>query len=158
MFNRLALAEADLRQRLAEPHRHYHSQSHIDALLALLADKRPVFSNPDAVEIAIWFHDAIYQPGRSDNERESAALMRATLGGLIDPYVLTTAETIILATESHAIIETADPLVTADTLLFLDFDMSVLGATAERYDCYAEGVRKEYAPVIGAAVVPCRSP
>lgn len=151
MLARLAAIEADLRGRLAEPHRHYHGQSHIDALLALLATKRKDFHHPDAVEIAIWFHDAIYRPGAPDNERASAALMRESLGHLIDADLVAMADVMILATETHRLPPDLAPDVLADAALFLDFDMAILGAEPAIYDRYAEGVRLEFSPVVGEA-------
>jgi len=62
MFDRLALVQEDLRTRLAEPHRAYHGQAHIDAMLERFRAARETFHAPEAVELAIWFHDAVYDP------------------------------------------------------------------------------------------------
>lgn len=151
MFSRLAAIETDLRRRLAEPQRHYHGQEHIDSLLALLETKRGDFNRPDAVELAIRFHDAVYLPGASDNERRSAALMLDMLDGIVDAGLVAVAEIMILATESHAVPSDLSPQIAADTALFLDFDMAILGAEPAAYDRYAQGVRHEFAPLVGDA-------
>lgn len=151
MLTRLAAVNADLRARMAEPHRHYHTQTHVDSLLALLASHRPAFENPDAVELAIWFHDAVYWPDRQDNERQSATLLQHSLSGLADPDLIARASEMVLATEHHAPPPDLPAGRLRDALLFLDFDMSVLGAAPDVYDRYAEGVRQEFTPVYGDA-------
>ena len=139
---------ADLRARLAEPHRVYHGQAHIDALLEAFRARRGTVRDPDAVELAIWFHDAVYRPGAADNERRSAALLRALPEGAVPAPTLAAAETMILATERHAV---PDGLPAADVALFLDMDMAILGAAPNAYDGYAAGVAREFVPVVGAA-------
>ncbi|XYD11909.1 hypothetical protein R1A27_32620 (plasmid) [Methylobacterium sp. NMS12] len=142
----------DLRARLAEPQRIYHGQAHIDALLAAFHGRHAAFNLPDAVELAIWFHDAVYAPGARDNERRSALLLRAGLDGLIAAPTLAAAETMILATEHHAVPNGLSASLAADVGEFLDMDMAILGATPRDYDRYAEGVAREFVPVVGEAV------
>src|SRR4051812_36368693 len=65
-----------LAQRYSEPHRHYHTLDHLLAMLDTLAAlPLPAASQP-AVQLAVWFHDAIYDPKASDNEERSAAFAR----------------------------------------------------------------------------------
>ena len=75
--------KAELSALYRAPDRHYHGLSHIEALLALAQEYRTALSDPDAVEAAIWFHDAIYDSRRSDNETRSAA---ACLGEARRPH------------------------------------------------------------------------
>lgn len=142
---------ADLRARLAEPQRVYHGQAHIDALLEAFRAHRATVRNPDAVELAIWFHDAVYQPGAPDNERRSAALLRVLLEGAVPAPTLAAAETMILATERHAVPDGLPAALAADVALFLDLDMAILGAARAAYDGYAAGVAREFVPVVGEA-------
>ena len=142
---------ADLRARLAEPHRVYHGQAHVDALLAELHARRGAFHDPEAVELAVWFHDAVYVPGARDNERASAALLRATTAGLASEPTLTAAEAMVLATEHHAVPPGLPTPLAADLAAFLDMDMAVLGAEPVAYDRYAAGVAAEFVPVVGEA-------
>lgn len=151
MFTRLAAIETELRRRLAEPHRHYHTQQHIDTLLGMMSAKRADFRRVAAVELAIWFHDAVYDPAARDNERRSAALMREMLRGLADPGLIGIAEAMILATETHAVPKELAPDIAEDVALFLDLDMAILAAEPTAYDRYAEGVRREFVPVVGEA-------
>ena len=142
---------ADLRARLAEPHRHYHGQAHVDALLADLAARRGAFHAPEAVELAVWFHDAVYVPGAADNERASAALLRAAMAGLAPEPQLADAEAMVLATERHAVPPDLPAPLAADLAAFLDMDMAVLGAEPAAYDRYAAGIMAEFVPAVGEA-------
>ncbi|RLA03140.1 MAG: hypothetical protein DRQ54_11175, partial [Gammaproteobacteria bacterium] len=69
---------AAIHQRLIdaynEPQRHYHTLAHIDHCLALFDQCKSLAANPDALEIAVWFHDVIFEPGKHDNEALSARL------------------------------------------------------------------------------------
>ena len=147
MFSGIAARLAGLRARYAEPGRAYHGQRHIDILLGLLAEIRPHLVAPDAVEAAIWYHDAIYVPMSADNEIESAALLRAELAGLADPVLIETAATLVLATRTHAIAPGLPPDVAADCAWFLDMDLSILGAYPDTFAWYDAAIRVEYAAV-----------
>jgi precorrin-6B C5,15-methyltransferase / cobalt-precorrin-6B C5,C15-methyltransferase len=135
-----------IRARYAEPHRHYHATTHLDALLRLFAEIRPLLHDAEAVQLAIFYHDAIYQPDRPDNEAASAALMRADLDGLVEVGTLARAEALILATRQHRIPEGSTVDFAADCALFLDMDISVLGAEVESFDRYEAGIAAEYRP------------
>jgi predicted metal-dependent HD superfamily phosphohydrolase len=136
---------ASLRSRLeamyAEPQRTYHTQMHVDALLQWLSHWRFLARDAWRIETAVWFHDAVYEPRRADNEVRSAALARTELAALgwaegdVDRVVA-----MVLATERHDASQ-AD----ADTLLFLDLDLSILAQAPVVYERYRLAVRDEYA-------------
>ena len=142
---------ADLRARLAEPQRVYHGQAHVDALLDDFRASRDAFHMPDAVELAIWFHDAVYIPGARDNEARSADLLRQLLDGLVSAPTLALAETMVRATEHHTVPNALPAPQAEDVAGFLDMDMAILGAEPATYDDYAEGVAREFIPVVGEA-------
>jgi hypothetical protein len=89
----------ELAQAYAQPGRHYHNLDHIAALLELLDRHGHDVRNRDAMELAIFFHDAVYVPTRSDNEAASAALAREQLTGLgVQDDLIAEVERLILAT------------------------------------------------------------
>lgn len=130
----------------AEPHRHYHTLEHLDACLRQLATARTLASHPAEVELALWFHDAVYQVPASDNERQSAdwardALVRAGVDGAGAQRV----HALVLVT-CHAVAPD-----TPDEQLLLDVDLSILGMPPALFDRYERQVRAEYAQVPEAA-------
>ena len=72
---------ATIHQRLVraydEPPRHYHTLTHIAHCLSEFDQCKSLTTHPDALEIAIWFHDVIFEPGKTDNEARSAGLYQA---------------------------------------------------------------------------------
>jgi predicted metal-dependent HD superfamily phosphohydrolase len=124
--------------------RHYHNLAHIEAMLALAGDYRGLLGDPQAVEAAIWFHDAIYDSKAKDNEAKSAALAEKWLAGRIDAGRLSRISAMILATATHELPRFDDATATRDASLFLDMDLSILGAEPDAFDAYERAVRREY--------------
>ena len=151
MFTLMAALEADLRARYAEPQRFHHGQAHIDALLAQWRQGQAGWHDPQAMELAIWFHDAVCQPGAKDNERQSEALLRQALTHCIAAPVVGRAARMILATERHAVPTGLPTDEAEDIAAFLDMDLSILGAEPATYDAYALAVEREFVPVVGIA-------
>lgn len=129
----------DLVTRYSAPERAYHSLDHILDCQRALDDSRTLATEPDAIEAALWYHDAVYEPQRSDNEEASARLAREVLlhAGM-RPDRVTKVEQLILATRHAAIPENGD------AALIMDIDLSILGARRERFEWYEEAVRAEY--------------
>ena len=147
MFATVTHRLSALRARYADPSRAYHGQRHIDLLLTLHGEIRAHLHAPDAVELAIWYHDAIYVALRSDNETASAALLRSDLAGLVDPGMIETAATLVLATRTHQVPAGIAPAVAADCAWFLDMDLAILGADPATFAWYDQAIRLEYAAV-----------
>lgn len=124
--------------------RHYHGIRHIEALLRLLAEYRAQFADPDAVEAAIWFHDAIYDSRAKDNEAQSAALAAEKLHGHVDAPRLARVVRMIEATATHEVPAFDGASAKYDAALLLDMDLSILGAPQEAFDAYEDAVRREY--------------
>ncbi|MBZ9808195.1 hypothetical protein LB542_24990 [Mesorhizobium sp. BR1-1-9] len=124
--------------------RHYHNLAHIEAMLALASEYRELLGDPEAVEAAIWFHDAVYDSRAKDNEAQSAALAEKKLAGRIDAQRLGRISAMILATATHRLPVFEDMTATHDAALFLDMDLSILGAPPDAFDAYERAIRAEY--------------
>lgn len=135
----------ELQTRYQEPQRAYHTLAHIQALLELWQEYQAEFQDPLSVGLAIWFHDAIYNPRKGKNELYSARLAKRQLGqmGAAAAQQERVAE-LVMATAGHK----ADPN-DGDALLFLDLDLSILGAEPEVYTAYLAQIRREYRFVPG---------
>lgn len=124
------------------PDRHYHHLGHVADCLARLDEAEPL-NIP--VELAIWFHDVVYDSHRSDNELLSARWAEGVLGGLgIPELVIAEVRALILVTWHH---QAATP---AEELL-VSIDLSILGRGREEYQAYAGAIRAEYGWVADAA-------
>ena len=131
-----------------EPHRRYHTMAHIQDCLAQVAASTDFTDEQRALmDAAIWFHDAIYDPTRHDNEAESArlAVERLSTEG-VGPAFIAEVQRLILLTAGHRV-EDGDRLGAR----LVSIDLSILGAEPERYDAYAAAIRQEYAHVPEAA-------
>ena len=134
---------AELQAGYGETGRHYHTDRHIVSLLdrAVGLD----FRDGEIAQLAIFFHDLVYDPLRNDNERRSAEVMTQRLSDHVSANKLDKATAIIEATASH------QPTGDADTDLVLDLDMGILGQPWPIYETYARGVMAEYLPYTGEA-------
>jgi predicted metal-dependent HD superfamily phosphohydrolase len=143
-WNELGAAPPDgvyeeLMARYAEPRRRYHTARHLDECFATLASIRARVSRPAEVELALWFHDAIYDPKRGDNEARSAEWARAVLASAgTGADVGERVAALILATRHDATPSGADAEV------LVDVDLAILGAAPARFDEYERQVREEY--------------
>ena len=137
--------EADLRARYAEPHRRYHTVEHLEEALAAFERLRDLAADADAVELAVWFHDAVYDAAApaGENEARSAGLAVDELTALgMAPSSVAEVERLVLLTSGH---EVADG--DANGAVLADADLTILGADPGRYARYAADVRAEYAHV-----------
>ncbi len=133
-----------LRRAWREPQRHYHSLQHLSECLDLLRAHRDLAERPDELVLALWFHDAVYDPRGKDNEARSADWAAQALGEAgADPAAIARIHALILDT-AHA----AEP-APGDPSLLVDIDLAILGAAPERFAEYERQVRAEYAWVPG---------
>jgi predicted metal-dependent HD superfamily phosphohydrolase len=122
--------------------RSYHTHTHILDLLNKANLLESAFRDVNTVKLAIWFHDMYYKPGSPDNEAISAEHAREHLTDLgISPEIIEKVVIYILATTGHFIPQEFEE--DHDLALFLDLDMSILGADPAEYDQYAEAIRRE---------------
>lgn len=123
-----------------QPWRKYHNLSHIKYCLATLDSQADSGSDHLDVEAAIWYHDAVYEVGASDNERQSAQLARESLAvlGADGAFAERVAEFIIATDHKQAAPD-------CGAQLLCDIDLSILGRDASTYDQYAEAIFREVA-------------
>ena len=131
-----------LLERYAEPHRKYHTQQHLEACLKHFDAVRHVATHPAEIELALWFHDAVYEIRGAHNEAQSADWARDVLW--------TAGASSEVAARVHALViatcHNAQPQ-TADQEILLDVDLAILGAPAPIFDAYETQVRAEYMAV-----------
>lgn len=123
----------------AEPARAYHTAEHIQDCLAQLDLSRDIPKRPDEVEAAIWFHDAVYVPGGSDNEDRSARFAHTALLACAAPPE-TSSRIAELVLETRHLTVPRDP----DAQLLCDIDLSILGREPEIFDEFERRIRREY--------------
>ena len=123
----------------SEPHRHYHDLRHIQTCLAVLDEVRHLAGRPDEVELALWFHDVVCEPGATDNEERSAELAVRVLrdAGLPEDTGERVAA-MILATRHET------PPEEEDAMLVVDIDLVGLGSEPEVFRENGRRIREEY--------------
>lgn len=150
-------ARASLLSRLAGPGRHYHGTGHV----ALLWRRHLQFSPGLAVAQPPWhgmiacavaFHDAVFVPGRADNEAASAALFRASKPDL-PPQAVAWVEGTILATADHlgAAAQGLPAEAWTARAWMLDLDLTPLGEAPEVFALNTRQLRQEFAGLPDAA-------
>jgi len=134
-----SLVYNDLVARYSEPHRAYHTLQHIGHCLDELEQVRYLATSPDAVELALWCHDVIYDTKTKDSEERSAALAVEVVRNASLPDDLGQSVANLIMATKHSAAPT-DP----DVQLLVDIDLSILGQTEARFDEYERQVRKEH--------------
>ncbi len=128
----------ELKAVYTEPGRYYHTDKHIAECLAYLQDLRHQATHPAEIEVALWFHDAVYDTRRPDNEERSAEWAVKFLGASkVGQVIRDRIARLIMVTQTH------DPY-DADTALMTDIDLSILGAQPHVFEQYDTDIRREY--------------
>lgn len=127
----------DLIEHYREPHRHYHTCAHIDNCLREFDRITGRLPKPDALETAIWFHDAIYIPGVPDNEQQSAELLcRWGQDQLPSDFIKHVCKLILCTTHLQ-------PPKTAEEAFLVDIDLSSFGLEWPAFIADSHNVRAE---------------
>ena len=113
--------------RYAEPHRAYHTLQHLHECLDWYDRVRALARQPTLLELAIWYHDIVHDPRRSDNEENSAALATDQLrsAGAMPEHAEYVASLIRWTTHIR-------PPPPGDAALLVDIDLAILGADTAR--------------------------
>ncbi|MEP1126593.1 MAG: metal-dependent phosphohydrolase [Ilumatobacter sp.] len=141
-------------RRHRERHRRYHTLGHVLAVVRHVDELASVEAIGDlgAVVAAAWFHDAVYEPRSSANERASARLARRDLTKL--GWAGERVESVATMVEGTTHHRDPDDLGTA---VLYDADLAILGAAPDEYSAYVANVRAEYAHVDDVAWAAGRS-
>lgn len=143
----------ELLERWEQPHRAYHNSAHLAEMLEALGTLYSNTPAPRTVQLATWFHDAVYNARPGEDEAASAHLARTALNPLVTAGRLAAGEAaavvhLVELTASHVSGQlpknAVGYLAASDASFFLDADMAILAAGAERYRRYVAGVRSEY--------------
>jgi predicted metal-dependent HD superfamily phosphohydrolase len=135
----------DLDRRYSEEHRHYHNWIHISACLDELEAARSFAIHPTAVEMAVWYHDAVYDPWAPENEELSARMARSVAEGMnLPPEIVREVEELILDTRYLTDQDTPEQPCPRDSALIRDVDLSILGKSREQFDGYEQAIGLEY--------------
>jgi predicted metal-dependent HD superfamily phosphohydrolase len=130
-----------VRDHYREPHRSYHTLTHIRECLKIF-DELPAVrltGDPDAVELALWLHDVVYDPRGQDNEQHSGAFAEQLLRDLgCTKKTVAQVRRLIVATRHEALPHSYEGK------LVCDIDLAILGADPKRYSQYARQIRREY--------------
>jgi predicted metal-dependent HD superfamily phosphohydrolase len=121
-----------------ENQRVYHTRQHIEDCLTLYDRIKSRLQNPDALELAIWYHDAIYEIGAKDNERNSADLFLQHGRDVFPGPLCDIVEKHIMAT-----LHRGDPLLHIDSCYMVDIDLASFGKPWDIFINDAEKVRME---------------
>lgn len=127
---------AQIRHCYEEPHRAYHGLQHLSHIFQDLDNVHC----SEAMAFSVWYHDIIYKPGSSKNEKRSAAMAKKSLTCIsASTALIEQCVNMIEATYTHK-----NPTNNIDTQLFLDADMAILGTDPISYQAYLKKIAFEF--------------
>ena len=127
-----------LTEYYGEPQRHYHTMAHIEHCLGMFDQCKSLLAYPDAVELAIWFHDIIYVPGAKDNEARSAELYQQLSAEAHSDELRRKVDDMIIAT-----LHTGNQIEDPDTQYMVDIDLSSFGLPWDEFLRDSQNLRLE---------------
>ena len=119
--------------------RHYHNLVHIRNFLDLKDEFSEQIEEPFLFELAIWYHDAVYDAKNNDNEQQSLFIVQDHFKNFLDSKQMIHLDHFIMSTAGHFPKSNA-----SDVFYFLDFDLAILAADEDTYKLYSDAIWKEY--------------
>jgi predicted metal-dependent HD superfamily phosphohydrolase len=119
--------------------RHYHNVTHLESCFRELESARHLITEPAMVELALWFHDAIYRTYRRDNEERSAHWAQDALA-----KIGATPETAARVADYVRATRHGEGAAAGDMAFVVDIDLAILGDSEALYDQFEEQIRREY--------------
>lgn len=130
---------AEMEAAYASSGRYYHNLSHLQAVYEELKEQENLVEDINAMLFALFYHDFVYDPLKSDNELQSANFAKQRLQQIGCPQtIIDKCYLLIMATKGH------DRVDDNDINMFTDADISILGKDWETYFAYSQSIRKEY--------------
>jgi predicted metal-dependent HD superfamily phosphohydrolase len=124
----------------SQPQRHYHTLAHVAECLHLLDGLHEVARDPDALELALWFHDAVCDTQAEDNEERSAELALETLHAAGAERQLAERVAALVRATDHSLGASA----AGDAALICDLDLASLAAEQPAFEQNTALIRREY--------------
>jgi len=122
--------------------RFYHNLNHIEVLLKLSDEYKHLLNSQKAIDFTIWYHDAIYDGSKNNNEQKSAELAKLHLTQLgLSEQLVENCYKLIIATKTHTLNKSLNYF---DAQFLLDIDLSILATERKQYIEYTQQIRKEY--------------
>ncbi len=138
----------DIAKCYSEPTRVYHTLEHLQQLFTQFEQIKDRLQQPSIIALALFYHDVIYDPTRSDNELKSAEYALELLSKYLSSEQSERIYNLIMMTADHQLNDVdSDDKEASDTAYLLDMDLSILGAPWPDYEQYAKAVRQEYSHV-----------
>jgi len=137
----------DIATRYNEKQRAYHTLRHLQQLFAQFEKVKHKLNEPHIIALALFYHDVVYDPLRTDNERKSAEYAAETLRPYLCAEQCEHLYALIMMTTNHQLTGLSDPDEINDAAYLLDMDLSILAAPWSQYERYAQAVRQEYSHV-----------
>lgn len=142
----------------AESLRAYHNTDHLQDVLDKMdwarTQNESALSGAEwtALELAIFYHDVVYDPCARDNEAQSRNIfLYHAKGAGIPSDIVDVAAGLIDLTAQHRRARTTAEKIMADC------DLAIFGAPAEIFVRYDQGIRREYAHVADVDYAPARA-
>ncbi|MNE29996.1 hypothetical protein D3C80_1234930 [compost metagenome] len=119
--------------------RYYHNLSHLQAVYDEIKEQDNLVGDINTMLFALFYHDFVYDPLKSDNELQSANFAKQRLEQIgCQQNIIDKCYSLIMATKGHNRVEDND------INMFTDADISILGKDWETYLAYSQSIRKEY--------------
>jgi predicted metal-dependent HD superfamily phosphohydrolase len=134
-----------LRSAWRESQRCYHRTYHLRSCLQLLQRWQVHAAQPNQIALALWFHDAIYEPQSGHNEARSADWAAQVLADAGASTELKKRIVQLILATAHGSFDVMSDQPDGDRDLLLDIDLAILGATRADYTRYRWQIRREYA-------------
>jgi predicted metal-dependent HD superfamily phosphohydrolase len=137
----------DLVKHYNQPGRYYHTLEHVEAILDTIGPLESEAQEYDTLQLAVWFHDVIFEPLGKDNEARSAeyAFIRLREMGLAEETASRVAELIMMTTDHQA------PEDDIDGQILIDADLAPFGLDKVQFDQQSVAIRKEFSQISDSA-------